>query len=80
MGNKSKGKQYSNVIAIRKARFIARYNTNPCNFLPGFMLKRLYKMDIYQKQLEALAGQSIFAINEMRPPEAHIVWPVNHVS
>jgi pyruvate/oxaloacetate carboxyltransferase len=79
MGSKSKrvSMQQEMIREIRRNRFIARYNANPCNFLPGGMLTKLYKMDVNQKQLETLAGQVIFSINEHRKNVSYplINWP-----
>ena len=60
----------------RRNKFAALYNANPCNFLPGWALRQIYKMDINQRQLETLASQAILKINEMRDPENRINWPV----
>lgn len=60
----------------RRAKFTALYNANPCNFLPGSALRKLYKLDVNQRQLETLAGQAILHINEIRLPEDQIKWPV----
>ena len=60
----------------RRDKFVSLYNANPCNFLPGHVLKKLYKLDVNQRQLETLAGQAILKINEMRFPSDRINWPV----
>ncbi len=62
----------------RRAAFIARYNANPCNFLPGPVLFNLYRTSKSQKVLEAAAATWIEKHNEYHwEPESRyrIAWP-----
>lgn len=68
-------------IAARREKFLAQYNANPCNFLPGFVLRSLYSRDVKQRTLEVLAANWIKAFNESWAHDTsrgtpHINWPV----
>jgi hypothetical protein len=53
----------ANLIS-RRETFLAQYRANPCNFLPGEILRHCYKMCKNQRSLQATAADWIDAYNK----------------
>lgn len=66
--------------AKRKAAFVARYNANPMNFLPGVACSIIYSRFKDQRDMERYAARYIKALNEkftqMDDLRHRINWPV----